>query len=331
MAGRIHQPTPFGAVLAAVCWLALAALPASGQPPAAPELLPPPSPSPPAPSPAPPGPSDGGFSDADSKVGYIDNAIPRTQLRLRYDTSRYNRQPSRAEFVWAKAGPGNPGVPLPEPLVDQQEFLTYAEAAFCPSFSAFVETPVRFLNPEVNANTAGLGDMNAGIKWAFLETQDLIASFQLRTYAPTGAGHRGLGTRHASLEPALLFWNRLSDQLTCEGELRLWVPVGGTDFAGEVVRYGVGFSYGQRSAEDFWLTPVVEVVGWTVLSGKTSVFTPPALPLVEEAAGQTIINAKLGLRMGFGNRGDLYAGYGRALTGDAWYRDVFRVEFRLLF
>ena len=28
---------------------------------------------------------------------------------------------------------------------------------------------------------------------------------------------------------------------------------------------------------------------------------------------------------------DLYVGYGRALTGEVWYKDIFRVELRIPF
>jgi hypothetical protein len=54
-------------------------------------------------------------------------------------------------------------------------------------------------------------------------------------------------------------------------------------------------------------------------------------PVILQAAGDTIINAKLGARLRLANFGDIYAGYGRALTGDRWYRDIWRFEFRLFF
>lgn len=76
------------------------------------------------------------------------------------------------------------------------------------------------------------------------------------------------------------------------------------------------------------MTPVTEVVGWTVLGGKESV-TP--FPTVENAAGDTIVNLKAGVRVGVGPRSDFYVGYGRALTGDVWYKSIVRVEFRLAF
>ena len=148
---------------------------------------------------------------------------------------------------------------------------------------------------------------------------------------PTGDANEGLGTRHVSLEPALLLWSRLDERLILEGELRYWIPVGGTDFAGDVLRYGVGLSYGRRPDEGWWASPVVEVVGWTALSGKEVVAASPPARSVQDASGDTIVNLKVGLRFGLGDRADVYAGYGRALTGEAWYRDTWRVEFRYRF
>jgi hypothetical protein len=276
-------------------------------------------------------PAYGQRQSSDSNVGYIDSAIPGTMWRERFDAAYRDLRPTRAEFFYPQGAPGGPGVPMPERRVDYQELSSYFEAAFGPNFSAFVDVPTRFLNPEVNANTAGLGDINAGFKLALWATDDLVTTFQLRTYAPTGDAHRGLGTRHVSLEPALLLYARLEERLTLEGELRYWAPVGGTDFAGDVVRYGLGLGYGRRDPEGWWVSPVVELVGWTVLGGKESFVTPAGQAVVVGAAGDTIVNAKAGLRVGLGNRADAYAGYGRALTGDTWYKDIWRLEFRLHF
>ena len=61
----------------------------------------------------------------------------------------------------------------------------------------------------------------------------------------------------------VLDWGRLTDRLTMENELRLWVPVGGTDFAGNIIRYGVGLHYEVCRTENFSVRPVTELVGWT--------------------------------------------------------------------
>ncbi len=276
--------------------------------------------------PAPSGGSNGDWNVGESSVGYIDNAIPGNQFRLRYDAAYHNNRPTRADFFW----PGVGGPPLPEVRVDYQDITSYLEAALSRRFSVFVEAPVRFLNPERNDNTAGFGDMNAGFKWAFLFDRERVATFQLRTYAPTGDADRGLGNDHVTLEPGLLLHERLADRLALDAELRDWVPIDGSPFAGNILRYGVGLTYGQRRPDCCWVTPVAEVVGWTVLSGQEKAVFPAGV-VVEDAAGDTIVNVKLGARLGFGDRADVYAGYGRPLTGDVWYKDTFRLEFRLLF
>jgi hypothetical protein len=263
-----------------------------------------------------------GQAGAESSVGYIDSAIPQTKFRLRADAAYGNNRPERAEFFYPQDG-----LPLPESNVDDQEVSVYLEYAFCPQFSAFAEVPFRFLNPENNANHAGLSDVNAGLKWAALASDAQYLTFQLRAYAPSGLKHRGLGTGHVSLEPAVLYNRALTDVLHLEAELRDWVPVGGTDFEGNVVRYGVGASYDIYKTEDLRVAPVAEFVGWTVLSGKDDAENEN---LVKSAAGETILNLKLGLR-GRSEFGEVYVGYGRALTGTVWYKDIIRFEYRFLF
>jgi hypothetical protein len=273
----------------------------------------------------------GGPTVRDSTVGYIDDAIPGDVFRFRFDAAYGDNRPSRAEFFYARPGPNGPGPPRPDRNVDFQDLSSYVEFAVRPDLSGFVNVPVRFLNPQGNDNTVGLADVDAGFKYAFLRTDDRVASFQLRTYAPTGEHRHGIGTGHVSLEPAFLLFQRLDERLTLEAELRDWIPVGGTDFSGNVIRYGVGVSYEALRTERWSVTPVAEVVGWTVLGGKENVVPPSGFVSPKSAAGDTIVNAKLGARVKLGDWGDLYAGYGRALTGDRWYENTFRVEWRLFY
>ena len=159
---------------------------------------------------------------------------------------------------------------------------------------------------------------------------NLQLTLQMRAFFPTGTAAE-LGTHHYTLEPALLGHYNLMNCLQLEGEFRYWAPIGGTDFAGNMIRYGFGVSYGQRSANEIWLMPVVEVVGWTVLSGKTFVVDGPTSYSIQDAGGTTIINAMAGLRIGFGNQFEIYAGYGRGLTSEKWFQDNIRVELRIFF
>ena len=268
------------------------------------------------------------FSTRDITVGYIDSAIPIDLFRLRFDAASNSNHPNRAEFFYAKTGPGAPGLPLPERKIDYQELSVYVEKKILPNLSLFADVPIRFLNPEINSDHWGLSDVDAGAKYAFLTREDFVATLQLRIYAPAGDAGRGLGNDHVSVEPALLFWWRPGERWGVEGELRYWAPIGGTDFAGDIVRYGVGVHYDVLRSPSFWVAPVIELVGWSVLSGKEAELAPDDTATVRSAAGDTIVNLKLGVRLGLGERSDLYVGYGRALTGDHWYTDDLRVEWR---
>ncbi len=288
-------------------------------------------------SPAPPAPTstsagqDDDFTIRDSSVGYIDSAIPANQVRLRYDSAYHITRPNRAEFYYGPGSPFGPGLEDPERSVDFQDVSAYLEVLFGPRLSVFAEVPVRFLNPEVNGNTWGLSDVSGGFKWAFWHGDGQVATLQVRAIAPTGDVNTGLSTTHATVEPALLYYRRLSERLTLEGEFRFWAPVGGTDFAGDVLRYGLGLSYEVCRTEHLTFRPVVEFVGWTVLNGKETFTTPGGDLVLKDAAGDDIVNVKLGLRTGIGERLDFYAGWGHPLTGTRWYDNIIRVELRWAF
>lgn len=268
---------------------------------------------------------------ADSGVGYIDTALIGGRFRLRYDAAYDNVKPSRAEFFWPVGKPLGPG-PGPETRVDYQDVSSYLEWAPLPRLSLFAETFYRMVDPELQDNTSGFGDMHAGFKFALRQDACQTTTFQLRGYFPTGDGARGLGTDHVSIEPALLHYRRLTPRLALELELRDWFAVGGTpDFAGNVLRYGGGlnFQLNQKSATPLWI--VGELVGWTVLDGMTAFAPTPTERVIEDAAGDTIVNAKLGLRKRLTGGYDLYGGYGKALTHETWYDHTFRIELRRVF
>ena len=278
---------------------------------------------------APQTPEPTGF--ATTNVSFLDSAIPFSHFRLRFDSNYGDVRPTRAEYLYPKGGlPFSPGPPRPETRIDGQQLGAYVETALGTSFSIFFQTPLKWVNPQVNPNEVGLGDMDLGLKYAFISNASLTTTFQLRVTMPSRSGP-DLSVYHWSAEPALLLNYRLMDYLTLEGDVRYWASIGGKDFAGDVARYGLGLSWGEHLAQGPWINPVAEVVGWTVVSGKELVVWSPTAFAVKNSGGETIVNGSLGLRMGLGNRLDLYAGYSRALTGDVWYKQTYRVEFRLLF
>ncbi len=264
-------------------------------------------------------------------VSFIESAIPFTHVRTRIDAAWNYRRPTRAEYFWAKSGvvPSS-GPPLPETNLDYHEFSTYVEYAFGKQFSIFMDQRFRWVDPDINGNESGIGDMHLGLKWALLNYEGFTGTIFFQGYLPT-ATNRALGTRHVTFEPGVLFNYPILNLLLLEGEVRFWLPVGGTEFAGNIVNYGLGLSYGQRSPGQVWVTPVAEVVGWTVLNGQELVVHPGNVLEINDAEGQTIVNMNLGVRLGLGDTADFYTGYSRALTGRTWYQDMFRFEFRFYF
>jgi hypothetical protein len=255
---------------------------------------------------------------------YIENAVPMNQFRLRFESVDGINRSDRAEYIYSKGF---------DPKIAYQDLAPYVEMLLLPRFSAFVEVREHFVNPELAPNNYGFGDMNVGGKYAVVCQEDQVLSVFLRTYIPTGMPKLSiLGTGHVSLDPALLYSRQLTDRLALQAELHDYIPIGGSDFQGNVLRYGVGFNYKLYEHGQFTVAPIAEFVGWTVLNGKESVGTTPAGDLlIKEAGGDTIINAKMGVRVGFTECADLYLGYGRALTGAVWYKDLYRVELRFKF
>lgn len=249
---------------------------------------------------------------------------------------------------------------------DFQEIELAYEHALTERFSLFGEIPLRSveillsqpLDPDrPNLSNSGLGDLRAGFKYALIARRDRYLTLQTRAYLETGDADDALGTGHSSIEPGLLYFGELSERSSIAAEIRYWHPLSGSsqpgkadnprelrienadppdpplrndDFAGDVLRFGLGFSRDLEGAR-FRFTPVVELVGWYVLDGySTPATAPPDNPhaFIDEADGDTIVNLKLGTRIRTDDRGSLYVGWGQALTSEVWYEGIFRFEYR---
>jgi hypothetical protein len=290
-----------------------------------------------------------------SIVGYIDNAIVHSEVRVRFDAAMDDQTPDRAEFFYAKCGcytalpPGtaafDPNAPGPGPgiprSVNFQQLYFYGEYAPHPHLSVFMQLPFRWLQPQsfpgsgqAFPSAGGFGDVQIGLKFAPLVSSSHTLTFQFKTFLPSGDASIGLGTNHISIEPSLLYYQRLSGRIAVEAEVgdthplssSAGVPtVGSHGFAGDVFFYGAGPSYQFIRDEHFGLAGVIEVVGWNVRSGYV---TGPVNP---STAGVNIVNMKVGPRFAFGSHHSWYIGYGIALTSENWYRDIFRTEYRYSF
>ena len=174
---------------------------------------------------------------------------------------------------------------------------------------------------------------------ALAASPDYALTFRFQAYFPTGSPGKGLGTDHASVEPALLYFQKFpktSERLALESQFGFWLPTGGSDgpipatddsYSGNVLFYGIGPSYVVYDGNGVRIAPVVELVGWRVLSGFE---VPPGTPSTD-ASGSNIVNLKVGARFNFQARSSLYVGYGHALTSESWYDDIVRVEYRYAF
>ena len=288
-----------------------------------------------------------------SMVGYIEDPIIESKIRVRFDAAFENTVPDRAEFFYAKCGcyrtdvsPGDPAfdpdAPGPGPGIatdiDFRHLFISGEYAFSPRFSAFGQLPFRWLQPQGFAtavrfpNEAGLEDIRAGIKAGLAATDEQSVTAQVRFFLPTGDASEGLGTDHATIEPALLYYQRVNEIVAVESQFGVWLPIDGAapvptqddgTFAGDVLFYGIGSSFAVHTTDQVRFAPVVELVGWRVLNGFQTAG-------VSDASGTNIVNLKLGARTVF-TQGSLYVGYGFALTDQSWYDDVLRFEYRFEF
>ncbi|MCH7685355.1 MAG: hypothetical protein IH899_01505, partial [Planctomycetes bacterium] len=188
-----------------------------------------------------------------SPGGYIDDAVPRTMFRARFDAAYRINHADRAEFLyttWRVFGgkARNPPNGFPDGGIDSQSFALYYEYALNSNASVFAEVQALLSDPTRSGNHGGFGDMIAGFKWVLRSDECSILTFQLKNYIPTGSEDNWLTAGHYSIEPGLLYARQLSERTALVAELRDWISVDGAefrgeDYAGNVLRYGVGLTY----------------------------------------------------------------------------------------
>lgn len=290
-----------------------------------------------------------------SMVGYIDDAIVVSKVRIRFDAGLHNDTPDRAEFFYAKCGcyrdlaasnaafDRNAPGPRPGAASDLnfQQIFVQGEYALTSRLSVSGDLPLRWIQPKTFLpgtgagfpNQSGVGDIQVGAKYELLSQSKQVLTAKLLAFLPTGKASNGLGTDHASIQPALLLYQRFSDRLVMESQIGDWHPLGGSagiptstsdKFSGDVFFYGVGPSYEVYRSGAVRFAPVVELVGWRVVSG----FQTGG---VADAGGTNIVNLKIGARLAWDPQGSLYVGWGHALTSATWYENIVRVEYRYAF
>lgn len=270
----------------------------------------------------------------------IDSARPQDRFELRMDIADDFERPDRSEYFWAKIGGKGPTTevsPGVDPAADYQELLFLMEktAGFA---SALVEIPIRILDPALSTdpfvkdNTAGLGDIRVGVKTRLFEVGKSELSMIFRTYIPSGLARRGLGVGHVSLEPGALVNYELSKETFLHGEVKFWFPIAGDlEYAGRVLRYGVGIShvlYSKPMFEGcdsyFSLIPTLELVGWNALDGMETGFS--GFP--QDVDGLGVFNVQPGLRVVLTERIELGYSAAFAVSDHHWYRNLHRFTIR---
>ncbi|WP_237226218.1 hypothetical protein [Rubinisphaera sp. JC750] len=229
---------------------------------------------------------------------FIEPALPQNFTGLRFESGTDLYYPDRSELFWAGGGRGPA---LPEVEVDYSEvILTLASGS--DTFSATTEIPIRYVDPVVNQNTSGLGDISMATKLVMINGDRWTLTQYFKTTLATGSKTRGLGVGHISLEPGFLASMRWTDRTYLFGDIRYQFPIGGNkQYAGQLLQYGLGLSTIGYETDAFAILPTFEVTGWSAQGGsKTS-----PLGVVLGVGGETSPIVTHGLRFVLGPAGDL--------------------------
>jgi hypothetical protein len=283
-----------------------------------------------------------GDGDVDRVDGFIDCPIPMTQIRVRYDKANHFEDFDRALYFFPTTVANGGQLPAPERVLDLDEITTIIEVAFTRRISAFVELPARLVESELapaangGANRRGFGDLRGGGKFAVIANDCEYLTAQVRVYLPTGDAEEALGTGHTSIEAGLLYQWEFASHWNLTGEVLDWqainspkIPGTANQFTGNVIQYGLGLSYDVMhhcgDCAKIRLSAIAEAIGWTVIDGFQSGLQTPV-----SADGDTIANGYLGFRATWGPH-SFYGGYGKCLTSEQWYDEIYRLEYSWCF
>jgi hypothetical protein len=267
----------------------------------------------------------------------LDIARPMNQTALRTDLVYGWTLPDRSEAFWARTINGR-GPPLPERSVRYQD-IAYLTEIGSPGFSVRTVVPLRILDPENNAKTTGMGDMQLltktvllnGSKWTLTQVNDVWFS--------TGAPGKGLGKGHTTMAPGLLAAYQRSDTTCLHGQFKFQFPLGGDpNFAGELLHWGIGASHLWYDSDAFAIIPTIEMSFVSFLTGRATQYPEPldAAPLTPRVDGETISTMHFGVRTVHDTGRDwglveLGVSGGFQWGHNGWYDSMMRLEFRLVY
>jgi hypothetical protein len=248
---------------------------------------------------------------------------PFNNIRIRSDFQYGWQFPNRAEYLWA--GPSK-GPRLPESRLDLQEYSVLMETG-TDNFSIGTELPLIWLNPTINPNTSGFGDMSVTTKLVVLTGRSLQLTQLTRTHMPTGQASSGRGNGHVAMEPGLITRYTWDDRTMFHGMTTFLFPIGSDpSFSGEILNYSLGIARVWYENDQFAIIPTIESINWSVLSGARGIEQ-------NKISGDYISNLHPGVRFVFDRGGDLglfEAGFGTgfSLTNNHFYESLFRFDLR---
>jgi hypothetical protein len=289
----------------------------------------------------------GGCNNAcgDRGIGYervamapfiIDIAQPMNQFAFRLDAAYGWRRPDLAEWLFARPSSlGGQGPPAIERSVNYQDFDFLTELG-TRAMSVRTLIPVRLVDPEINENTGGLGDIQLETKVLLLDGQRWKISQVNGFYFNTGDAQKGLGTGHISMEPGVLASFEWNPATILHSEAKFLFPLGGgnPDQVGDVLTWGFGVSHILYDSDGFAVIPTLETVFYSILhSGGYTDYDDQSF---HHFTGDTVPTIHAGLRFAWDRTRDfplvefgISGGVGLGMN--AGYSSLFRAELRVVY
>jgi hypothetical protein len=264
----------------------------------------------------------------------IPAAQPSTNFRFRFDAVYGLTLPDRAEIFWARPInlTGGRGPAAPESSVRYQDLVFISEVGSS-KFSVTTELPIRLLDPTVNLNTAGFGDMNIITKTVLKDGESTMLTQYFRVKPPTGSFLKGLGNGNTILDPGMLLRHKLSDDVYLHGRISYAFPLGGfPSQQGQVLQYQAGVNGILYDSDTFAVMPSLEFSGMTFFDGQQAEFNGVTVKAIDvDTVG--VFHIFPGVRFVAETGGDMGVfelgfGVGVDMGSEGWYENMTRTIVR---
>lgn len=264
----------------------------------------------------------------------IPAAQPASSVRFRFDAVYGLTLPDRAEIFWARPSnlTGGTGPAAPETSVKYQDLVFVSEIGGS-KFSVTTELPIRMLDPTVNLNTSGFGDMNIITKTVLKDGESMMLTQYFRIKPPTGSFLKGLGNGNTILDPGVLLRHKLSDDAYFHARMSYAFPLGGfPSQQGQVLHYQAGVNGILYDSDTFAVIPSLEFSGMTFFDGQQAEFNGTTVEAIDvDTVG--VFHIFPGVRFVAETGGDMGVfelgfGAGVDMGSEGWYENMTRMILR---